>query len=134
MRNSILLAATAATLLIAAPASARPSVCIQRDNIRNWSSIDDKHLVLEDYHHTRALLSLIGTCSNFKFHETIAIKTPGEIGISCISNGDDVITRDVGMTGRCSIVGIEPYDGPVLARHSDHHDDDADHDGDHDNH
>ena len=128
MRKTILLAAAAAALLTAAPALARPSVCIQRDNINNWSSVDDKHVVLEDYHHTRALLTLIGTCSNFKFHESIAIRSPGSIGISCISNGDDVITRDVGMTGRCSIVKIEPYSGPVLARKSDKPE--ADHDGD----
>ncbi len=126
MRKTIFLAATAAVLLTAAPAFAEPAVCIQRDNIRNWSSVDDKHLVLEDYHHTRALLTLIGTCSNFKFHETIAIKSPGSTGLSCISNGDDVITRDLGMTGRCGIVKIEPYSGPVLSRKSDKPDADKD--------
>ncbi len=125
MRKSILLAATATALLAAVPALAAPAVCIQRDNIRNWSSIDDKHIVLQDYHHQRALLTLIGTCSGFKFHETLAIKTPGEIGISCISNGDDILTRDVGISGRCGIVKIEPYSGPVLAEH---------HDTDHDSH
>ena len=117
MRKFILLAATASALLAAAPAFAGPSVCIQRDNIRNWSSVDDRHIVLQDYRHQRALLTLIGTCSGFKFHEALAIKTPGEIGISCISNGDDILTRDTGIPGRCSIVKIEPYSGPVLAEH-----------------
>ena len=131
MRKSILIAATAAGMLAAAPASARPAVCIQRDNIRNWSSIDDKHLVLEDYHHVRALLTLIGTCSNFKFHEAIAIKSPGSVGISCIETGDEVITHDTGMTGHCAVVKIEPYSGPVLERKGDHADHNGDRDDDH---
>jgi Family of unknown function (DUF6491) len=119
MRTPILIAAAATALLAAAPALASPAVCIQRDNIKNWSSIDDRHIVLLDYRHKRALLTLIGTCSGFKFHEALAIKTPGEIGISCISNGDDILTRDAGLPGRCSIVKIEPYDGPVLQERHD---------------
>ena len=123
MRKSILIAVAATALFAAAPALAAPAVCIQRDNIRNWSSIDDRHIVLQDYHHTRALLTLIGTCSGFKFHETLAIKSPGSLGISCIERGDDILTHDTGMPGSCSITKIEPYTGPVLAEHhSDHSD------------
>ncbi len=129
MRKIVLLAATAA-LLASTPAFARESICIRQDDIRNWSSPDDKHLVLENYHHQKALLTLIGTCSGFKFTETIAIRSPGGTDLSCIERGDTVRTHDLGFRGSCAVVNIEPYNGPVGSHHDDHA---ADHHDDHGN-
>ncbi len=110
MRTSLFVAVA---MLAATPALAAPSVCIRQDDIRNWSSPDDKHLVLENYRHQKALLTLIGTCSGFKFTETIAIRSPGATGLSCISRGDTVRTHDLGFRGTCAVVKIEPYTGPI---------------------
>ena len=124
----------AAALCIAAatPALARPAVCIRQDNIRNWTALNDRQIVLEDYNHHKALLKLIGTCSGFRFSEALVIRSPGAMGLSCVEIGDTIVTHQ-GIGGRCAITSVMPYDGPMTT-HGDHHDDhDSDHhdDGDH---
>ncbi len=118
MRKIILGAAAAAALLSSTPAFAASSqICIRHDDIRNWSATDDKHLVLENYSHQKALLTLIGTCSGFRFAETIVIRSPGAFGLSCIERGDSVRARERTFPGTCSIAKIEPYTGPVGKNH-----------------
>jgi hypothetical protein len=124
MRKSILIAAAVAVLgATPALAAVNPAACVRHDDIRNWNSIDDKHLVLENYHHQKALLTLIGTCSNFKFSDAIEIRGPGESSLDCISPGDEVQTRGIGsgpIHGRCAVVKVEPYTGqPVPQKHQD---------------
>ena len=80
--------------------------------------------MLENYQHQKALLTLIGTCSGFKFTETIAIRSPGATDLSCIERGDTVRTRDLGVGGSCAVVDIQPYAGAVGSHHPDDH---ADH-------
>ena len=121
--------AAALCLAAATPALARPGVCIRQDNIRNWTALNDKQIVLEDYNHHKALLKLIGTCSGFRFSEALAIRSPGAMGLSCVEVGDTIITHQ-GIGGRCAIVSVEPYSGPMTTHGSDHHDD-ADHHDDH---
>src|SRR6185437_16812931 len=70
MRKSILLAASAAIVLTAVPALAGPAVCIRQDDLYNWTALNDKQVVIENFRHQKALLTLIGTCSGLKFHET----------------------------------------------------------------
>jgi hypothetical protein len=124
MRKTILIAA-AFGLLAATPAIARPSICIRQDDIRNWTSLNDKQLVLENYHHQKALLGLIGTCGGFKFAEALVIRSPGSFsGLDCVSKGDQVTTRQSGFRGTCAVVSIEPYAG-TMNQHADsagHHD------------
>ena len=124
MRKSILIAAAVAVLGATPALADRPAVCIRHDDIRNWSSLDDKHLVLENYHHLKALMTLIGTCSDFKFSDAIEIRGPGESGLDCISPGDEVQTRGIGsgpIHGRCAITKVEVYTGQPLPPK--HHDD-----------
>lgn len=135
MRKILLSAAVAATFLSSAPAIAKPpAVCIRQDELYNWNALSDKKLVIEDIRHRKALLTLIGACTGLKFHEAIAIRSPGGTGLSCISAGDDVTVRDFGMRQRCAIVKVEPYAGDVGKRHDEHgdaHDGDHHEDGDH---
>ncbi len=76
MRKTLLTAAAAAIILNAAPAFADPAVCIRQDELNNWTALSDKQVVIENYQHKKALLTLIGVCSGLKFHETIAIRSP----------------------------------------------------------
>ena len=97
-------------VLTTTPAYAVPAnACIRHDDIYNWSSINDKTIVLENYRHQKFLLKLLGTCGNFKFHESLIIKARGALGISCVEPGDNVITHDVGFRGVCSVLSIAPY-------------------------
>ena len=98
-------------ILAATPAAA--TTCIRHNDIYNWSSINDKTLILENFRHQKLLAKLIGTCSELNFRERIAIKSFGGFPLSCVERGDTVITRSPGFTGRCSIVSLEPYDGPM---------------------
>jgi hypothetical protein len=106
MRKLILIAG-AVTMLSGTPAFADSS-CIRHDDIYNCKSI-----VLENYRHQKVLLKLIGTCGDFKFHESLAISARGETGLSCVQPGDTIVTRNSGFQGRCAVVSVAPY--PVAA-------------------
>lgn len=127
MRNLLLIAA-AATLLTAVPALAASNTCVRQDDIRNWTALNDKNIVLESYHHQKVLLKLIGTCSSFRFTAALEIRARGETGLSCVQPGDTIVTR-AGIGGRCAIVSVTPYAGD-MRRHGDNMDD---HGGDHAN-
>ena len=129
MKKFLLLAATLCAAA-ATPALARPDVCIRQDNIRNWTALNDKQIVLEDYNHHKALLKLIGTCSGFRFSEALVIRSPGAMGLSCVETGDTIITHQ-GIGGRCAIVSVSAYSGPMTTHGGDHHDDVEHHDDHH---
>jgi hypothetical protein len=118
MRKMLLLAGAAAVLL-GSPAVAASS-CIRHDDIRNWTAINDKTIVLENLRHQKFLMKLIGTCSDFKFHEDLQIRSRDALAISCVEPGDTVVTRTSGFRGLCTITSVTPYTG------------DPHHDGDHD--
>ncbi len=109
--RKILSALAGVAILAATPAAA--STCIRHNDIWNWSSINDKTLILENSRHQKWIAKLIGTCSNLNFHQTIAVKSFGGFQLSCVERGDTVITRDIGFRGRCSIISIEPYTPPA---------------------
>jgi len=120
MKRTILLAL--AFVAGATPALAAPGICIRQDDISNWTSLTDKQIVLENYQHHKALLKLIGTCSGFKFTDALVIRSPGGTRLSCVSPGDTVVTRQSGFHGRCAVVSVEPYSGPMTTHGGDHHD------------
>ncbi len=124
MRKMLLLAGAAAVMLASSPALAASS-CIRQDDIRNWTAINDKNIVLENLRHQKFLMKLIGTCSDFKFHEDLQIRSHGAIGLSCVAAGDTVVTRTSGFRGLCTVTSVTPYTGNM----NQHHDG-----GDHDRH
>ncbi len=126
MRKPLLLAA--ALCITAAPAFARDRVCIRQDDIRNWTALNDRQIVLENYRHQKALLKLIGTCSGFRFSEALVIRSPGATGLSCVETGDIIVTHQ-GIGGRCAITAVEPYSGPMTTHAAEHHDGDGEHGG-----
>ena len=126
MQKAILIAVATAVLLASAPALADPAVCIRQDELYNWTALNDKHVVIENYQHKKALLTLIGVCTGLKFHDTIAIRSPGGTGLSCISPGDELSLRDLGMRERCAITKVEPYTAPAVAHTADHSSDHSD--------
>lgn len=136
MRKLLLIAA--AVSVLATPAlAARNNTCIRQDDIRNWTAINDKQVILENYRHQKVLLKLIGTCQNLRWREAIEIRSPGASRLSCVSRGDTIITRGFGGgggvgAGRCAIVGIEPYNGPMNPRRANASDRHGDHDNDDD--
>ena len=106
-----LLAAAAILTAFAGPALAQPQkACLRIGEIYNWNALDDKTLVVEDNWHKKFKLRLIGTCYNLKFHEALAFRSRGSLGISCLQPGDSVIQRDFAMgPSRCAITSIDYY-------------------------
>jgi hypothetical protein len=106
-------------LLIAALAvSSTPAIaadpCIRHDDIHNWTPLNDKTILVEDYRHQKAMLKLIGTCSDLGYHESLAIQShTAGFGIACIERGDTITTRNSGLHGKCAIVSILPYSGSM---------------------
>ena len=131
MRKILLIAAAA--LVLSTPALAAHNACIRQDDIRNWTALTDRSVVLENYRHQKVLLKLIGTCSNLNFRESLEIRSVGSIGLSCVETGDDIVTHGMGLGGRCAIVSVTDYSGPMTWRghRDDPHDGDSSH---HDSH
>jgi hypothetical protein len=131
MKKLLLLAAGLAAVCAAAPAfAAEPTSCVRNNDIKTWSSLDDQHVVLENYHHQKVLLKLIGTCSGFKFDEGLEIRSRSSFGLSCVAAGDTIVTHR-GIRGVCSIVSVTPYTGDAKSHDGDHG---GDHSGDNDHH
>jgi hypothetical protein len=107
----LILALAGVAMLAATPATAAP--CLRQYDIWNWKSINDKTLILENSRHQKWIAKLMGTCSEFNFRETIAVKSFGGTRLSCVERGDTVFTRNAGFPGRCSITSIEPYTPPA---------------------
>ncbi len=105
----------AAAALIASPVSAQTNLraanCVRNDQIYNFKAFNDRLVMIESYNHRKVLLRLIGTCQNLAFKNSIAIKSTIGMRLSCVSVGDEVISRGFGGggRGRCSITRVEPY-------------------------
>jgi hypothetical protein len=95
-------------------ASATPAwadnACLQFGYIRNWTALNDRTLIVEDDARKKFKLKLIGVCSDLDYHEQLAFKSRGSLSISCLSPGDQVITRGFGIgPERCAITSIQNY-------------------------
>ncbi len=111
--RTLLIALCGLTLLAGSAAAADSATCIRRNDIRGWSSPARKQLILENYAHRRVLLKMNGSCEGFGTYDSFRITGPLESNASCIVPGDDVFTDWAGEPGRCSILSVEPYDGPM---------------------
>ena len=107
MKKIVLLAGL--TIGAAGPAFAQPR-CLELSQIYSFKALDDKTLIVEDNFHDKFRIGLLGYCPDLTFKEGLAFKSVGGTGLSCVTPGDDVISRDVGLgTLRCPVRTIEPY-------------------------
>ena len=106
MKKTFVAAALAA--LFATPTLADSS-CLELVRVWNWNVLDNKTLVVEDEIHQKFKLTLMGYCPNLTFKERLGFRVIGGSGLSCISRGDEVISRDIGMNYHCPITQITPY-------------------------
>jgi hypothetical protein len=108
----------AAIIAISATSASAADPCIRRNQIRNWGSINDRTIVVEDFSRQRVQLRLIGTCSGLRFTDSLWVRSRagGGSGLSCIQRGDTITTRNSGTRGTCSISSITPFAGPLPSR------------------
>lgn len=98
----------AATALGSSSAFAGPA-CLELGRIWSWNVLDNKTLIVEDDTHQKFKMSLMGYCPNLQFKERVGFKSIGGSDLTCLSKGDDVLVRDIGMLNRCPITDIVPY-------------------------
>lgn len=108
MRKTILAVAALAALSPQAALAAKD--CLRVGYVRNWHALDDRTLIVEDDWRKKFKLQLIGYCTNLSWHERLAFKSFGGTGLSCLTPGDEIITREFG-TGpqHCAIRHIDEY-------------------------
>jgi hypothetical protein len=107
--KKIFLTGLALAAVLATPAFAQKA-CLQVDSIYSWTALDDKTLIVEDNWHKKFKVKLIGVCSNLKFHNALAFKSVGGMGISCLTPGDDVISHDFALgPQRCGVTSVDAY-------------------------
>jgi hypothetical protein len=98
----------ALALFTGAPALAEPP-CLRNIDIYSFNAPNDKTVIVENTRHLKYKVSVMGTCSGLHFHNRLAFKTLSNGSLACLSRGDQVISRDEGMIGVCSVTSIEPY-------------------------
>jgi len=106
--KKVLAAAVGLLSLSALPALSSPS-CLQLIRVWNWKTLNDKTLIVEDLGHRKFKLSLMGYCPNLSYKLALGFKVFGGTELSCISKGDQVFSRDLGLPYRCPIMDIVPY-------------------------
>ncbi len=112
--RKLLLAICGMAFLGAIPGRAAESpACVRRNDIRDWSSMGHKTLLLESYGHRKLALKLTGTCAGFGPYDSFQITGPLETAASCIVEGDTVRTRWAGEPGVCTVVSVTPYSGDM---------------------
>jgi hypothetical protein len=109
MRTQFLAAFGLVAAAMTTPALAEGPACLEVGQIYSWNALDNKTLIVEDNWHNKFKLSLMGYCPNLTFKERVGFKAFGGTELSCLTKGDDVLVRDIGMGQRCPIVNIVPY-------------------------
>ncbi len=108
MRNRLAFAALAAALLLSGQAMAA-GTCLRQANIYNWTSLNDRTVIVEDDFHQKFKLSLLSPCLNMQYKERLGFRTFGGTALSCVSRGDDVIASSQIGPQHCPISKVEPY-------------------------
>lgn len=107
MKRIFLLAAGLAAF-IAGPAAAQSNECLRLDRILNWHVVNDRTMIVEDNSHRKFQLDMLGTCPALAWQERIGFKVIGGTELSCVTPGDQILTRGPGSFGPCSIRSIRP--------------------------
>ena len=106
--------ASAAFLAAAAPASAqpRPQQCLRNNQIDSFSAIrgDERNIILIDRFRNKYKVGFNRVCDGVDFNGSLAIRNRSNFGLSCVSRGDEVISRGfAGQRERCVITSVQPY-------------------------
>ena len=95
--------------LIVTPAFSNPN-CLELIRVYNWRVVDNKTLIVEDDLHQKFKLLLMGYCPALPYNETLGFKVIGGSQLSCISRGDEIISREHPLGAfHCPITDIVPY-------------------------
>ena len=89
--------ASAAFLAAAAPASAqpRPQQCLRNNQLDSFSAIrgDERNIILIDRFRNKYKVGFNRVCDGVDFNGSLAIRNRSNFGLSCVSRGDEVISR-----------------------------------------
>jgi hypothetical protein len=108
--KKILMAAAIFAFLPAASALPQPS-CLELIRVWSFKALSNKTLIVEDIGHQKFKLTLMGYCPDLPYKQRLGLKVFGGTELSCISRGDEVISRAYSswLPWHCPIVDIVPY-------------------------
>lgn len=117
MKKAILALLVSATALgaLASPAAAQPrpqQQCLRNNSIDSFSAIrgDERNIIVIDRFRNRYKVGFTRVCDSVDFNGTLAIRSKAGFGLSCITRGDEVISRGIaGQRDRCVITSVQPY-------------------------
>lgn len=103
------LIAAASLLVVAATPALSSQSCLELGLVWNFKALNDKTLIVEDEAHRKFKLTLMGYCPELPYKQRLGFKVFGGTELSCISTGDEVISRDLGFPWHCPITSIVSY-------------------------
>jgi hypothetical protein len=98
------------------PQSKAAAPCLRMDQIDSFMPIkgNDKAVIVVDKFRRRYKLTFTGICGGLDYNMGVGIHSRGVGGLSCVSRGDEVISKDPGsFNGRCPVDRVELYT-PVM--------------------
>jgi hypothetical protein len=117
MKKAILALLAAATALgaLAAPAAAQPrpqQQCLRNNSVDSFAAIkgDQRNIIVIDRYRNRYKVGFNRICDSVDFNMALTIRSKSNFGLSCITRGDEVISRGIaGQRERCVITSVQPY-------------------------
>lgn len=84
--------------------------CLQIGRIWSTKALDARTLIVEDELHEKFRVGLMGYCPALPFKLSFGFKSNSGVNeLDCLTRGDEVISRDVGVPYTCPIMSIAPY-------------------------
>ncbi|HEY2445639.1 MAG TPA: DUF6491 family protein [Rhizomicrobium sp.] len=84
--------------------------CLRIGQIWSWNALDRSTLIVEDNLHQKFKIGLMGYCGQLPFKLSLGFRTVGASSdLTCLSKGDQVISRDIGIHYTCPISNIVAY-------------------------
>jgi hypothetical protein len=119
MTKRIFFVSLSALVLFATAAAAQPTLqsqadapCLRMNQIYSFAPIKSNEQAMEvtDRANRRYKLTFTGICSGLDFNLGVSVHSRGIGGLSCVSRGDYVVSRDPGVAfNRCPVAKVELY-------------------------
>lgn len=121
--KAIFIATLAAALGISIAAHAQDSAqsaprCLELGFINGWQNTNgNTSLIIENNSNHKFRIDLMGPCMGLEFTQTLALRSPGGMALSCVSTGDTIAFPQAGMMQKCFIQKVTPLPDTTTLDH-----------------
>jgi hypothetical protein len=90
--------------------SAASGECLRIMNVWSYSPVPgNRALIVTDKSRRKYKMSFYGPCTGLQYHLGLEFRSRGTGGLSCLTRGDTVVTRDIVGPPMCTISSVVPY-------------------------